>query len=155
MDGTELFANGHPWDIADELARQGYNLNRPDWREHPYFRNNLVCEHVDRVERGIDGWLRDLGYIREGFYYRCVRQDSEQKTVALFSHGGSSCAAMGHMLNLTFPYACALFHLEFTGITILRLDRTPGETHLPCLELANDGKHIHNTSARYHRLADM
>ncbi len=153
MDGTELFANGHPWDIADELARQGYNLNRPDWREHPYFRNNLVCEHVDRVERGIDGWLRDLGYIREGFYYRCVRKDSEQKTVALFSHGGSSCAAMGHILNLPFPYATALLHLEFTGITVLRMDRKPGSMALPCLELANDAKHI--GEGQYHRLRDM
>ena len=31
-DGTPLFADGHPWDIADELARQGINLNDPAWR---------------------------------------------------------------------------------------------------------------------------
>ena len=74
-------------------------------------------------------------------------------TVALFAHGGSSAAAMGHILNLPFPYACALFHIEFTGITIIRLDRNPGRQALPCLELANDGRHIRG--ACYHRLADM
>ena len=152
-DGAPLFADGHPWDIADELARQGINLNDPAWREHPFFRNNTVCDSVDQVEKGIDEWLSDLGYHREGAYYRCCRTNDEQKTVALFSHGGSSCAAMGHMLNLPFPYACALLHLEFTGITILRLDRKPGSMVLPCLELANDGQHIRGES--YHRLKEM
>ena len=152
-NGSPIFANGHPWDQADEMVRQGKDLNAPDWREDPLFRNNRVCDSVDRVVKGIDEWLEGLGYIREGYYYRCVRPDDMQKTVALFSHGGSSCAAMGHMLNLTFPYACALLHLEFTGITILRLDRHPGSLTLPCMELGNDGKHIRGDS--YHRLRDM
>ena len=152
-DGSPLFAGGHPWNISDELARQGVDLTRKDWRGHPFFRNNTVLDSVDLVEAGIDRWLGSFGYIRDGFYYRCERQDAAQKTVALFSHGGSSCAAMGHILNLPFPYACALLHLEFTGITVLRLDRHPGMQTLPCLELANDGRHIHNS--RYHRLKDM
>ena len=139
-DETPLFADGHPWDMADELARRGFNLNTPDWREHPFFRNNRVCDSVDQVEQGIDSWLAKLGYLREGAYYRCARPNREQKTVALFSHGGSSCAAMGHILNLPFPYLCALLHLEFTGITILRMDRNPGSLTLPCLELGNDGR---------------
>ena len=152
-DGETVFANGHPWDIADELGRQGVNLNDPGWRAHPFFSNNIVCENVDEVEQGIDRWLAGLGYRREGFYYRCVRPDDGQQTVALFSHGGSSCAAMGHMLNLPFPYACGLLHIEFTGITVLRLDRRPGSKVLPCLELANDGRHIRGDS--YFRLARM
>ena len=153
IDGEPLFAGGHPWDIADELARQGWNLNRTDWAELPYFKNNVVTENVRLVEANIDKWLASLGYIREGFYYRCALPDSSQRTVALFSHGGSSAAAMGHILNLPFPYACALFHLEFTGITTLRLDRNPGAVSLPCLELGNDGRHIH--TGKYHRLNDM
>ena len=152
-DGSPVFADGHPWDIADETARQGIDLNRPDWQELPFFRNNIVCDGVREVEQGIDGWLNDLGYRREGFYYCCERGSCEQKTVALFSHGGSSCAAMGHMLNLPFPYACALLHLEFTGITILRLSREYGSVNLPCMELANDGRHIGQES--YHRLKNL
>ena len=152
-DGSPIPAGGHPWDLADELARQGINLNTPEWRKHPYFRNNVVCDSVDAVETGIDKWLLEKGYSREGAYYRCVRENEEQETVALFSHGGSSCAAMGHILNLPFPYACALLHLEFTGITVLRLDRHPGAKTLPCLELANDGRHIRENL--YHRLKNM
>ena len=152
-DGTPLPSDGHPWDLADLLAGEGWDLTNPGWREHPYFRNNRVTENVDMVAQRTDEWLLSLGYERNGAFYRCVRPDDRQKTVALFSHGGSSAAAMGHILNLPFPYACGLFHLEFTGITIIRLDRNPGQQRLPCLELANDGRHINGT--RYHRLADM
>ena len=152
-DGTPMPADGHPWDLADMLAAEGRDLTDPAWREHPYFRNNKVTAEADHVARKTDEWLHTLGYERNGAYYRCLRPDDRQATVALFSHGGSSAAAMGHILNLPFPYACALFHIEFTGITIIRLDRNPGRQALPCLELANDGRHIRG--ACYHRLADM
>ena len=153
IDGTPVPADGHPWDLADMLAAEGRDLTDPDWREHPYFSNNLVTAEADHVAQKTDEWLLSLGYERRGAYYRCVRSDDAQRTVALFSHGGSSAAAMGHILNLPFPYACGLFHLEFTGITVIRLDRNPGMQRLPCLELANDGRHIRGS--RYHRLADM
>lgn len=152
-DGTPVPADGHPWDLADMLAAEGWDLTDPRWRDHPYFSHNAVTAEADRVAGMTDEWLRSLGYERSGAYYRCVRPDNTQKTVALFSHGGSSAAAMAHILNLTFPYACGLFHLEFTGITVIRLDRNPGKQALPCLELANDGRHIRGV--RYHRLADM
>ena len=153
IDGTPLPSDGHPWDLADLMAEEGWDLTNPGWREHPYFRNNRVTANADLVAEKTDEWLRTLGYEREGAFYRCVRPDNRQTTVALFSHGGSSAAAIGHILNLPFPYACGLFHLEFTGITIIRLDRNPGSQRLPCLELANDGRHIQGP--HYHRLKDM
>ena len=152
-DGTPIPADGHPWELADLLAAEGWDLMNPSWREHPCFSNNLVTAEADQVGQETDGWLRTLGYEREGAYYRCIRPDDRQTSVALFSHGGSSAAAMGHILNLPFPYACGLFHIEFTGITVIRLSRKPGSRTMPCLELANDAGHIHG--ALYHRLADM
>ncbi len=152
MDDNPIFADGHPWDIADEMARQGIDLNSPDWRESSFFRTNRVLESIDRVEQGIDEWLAEFGYIREGAYYNHTHEEKEHHTIALFSHGGSSCAALGHILNLPFPYTCGLLHFEFTGITVVRMDRKAGPGTLPCLELANDGRHI--LEGRYHRLED-
>ena len=63
-------------------------------------------------------------------------------TVALFSHGGSSTAAMAHIMGMTFPYASGVFHMEFTGITVIRLSREPGSQTAPCLELVNDSRHL-------------
>lgn len=141
-DGEELYAGGHPWAIADEMARQGMELNRPDWRDAPWFRTNRVVECVDRVERGIDEWLAGFGYLREGKHYRHTTEEEQHKTVALFSHGGSSCAAMGHILGLPFPYAIALLHLDFTGITVVRLDSRAGIGAIPQLKCSNDTAHL-------------
>lgn len=146
-DGAPLYAGGHPWAIVDEMARQGVDLNRPDWRETPYFRTNRVLDCVDAVERGIDGWLAGFGYERAGAYYRRTAAEEAPRTVALFSHGGSSCAAMGHILNLPFPYACAAFHLDFTGVTVLRMDGQVGAGTLPRIELANDAAHLRGERA--------
>ena len=93
IDGTPVPADGHPWDLADMLAAEGRDLTDPDWREHPYFSNNLVTAEADHVAQKTDEWLLSLGYERRGAYYRCVRSDDAQRTVALFSHGGSSAAA--------------------------------------------------------------
>lgn len=141
-DGEALYAGGHPWAIADEMARQGMELNRPDWRDAPWFRTNRVVECVDRVERGIDEWLAGFGYLREGKHYRHTAEEEQYKTVALFSHGGSSCAAMGHILGLPFPYAIALLHLDFTGITVVRLDSRAGIGAIPQLKCSNDTAHL-------------
>ena len=78
-DGAELFAGGHPWAIADEMARQGIELNRPDWRDSPYFRTNRVLDCIDRVEAGIDGWLAGYGYVREGACYQHAAEEKQQK----------------------------------------------------------------------------
>ncbi len=142
MDGVPVPSDGHPWDIANRLMLEGWDLTSPAWRTHPYFLHNLVTESADRVAREIDGWLSGLGYDREGFCYRCTRADDRQSSVALFSHGGSSSAALAHMLNLTFPYTCAVFHQAFTTLTVLRMDRQPGSLSLPCLELVNDCRHL-------------
>ena len=45
---------------------------------------------------------------------------------------------------------CALLHIEFTGINIIRFDRKKGPGTLPCIELGNDGKHV--TEGWNHRL---
>ena len=142
VDGTPTFANGHPWDIADALARQGWDLTRTDWPEHPYFSNNQVTASAAYVARETDAWLETLGYVREGAYYRCAREDDEQHTVALFCHGGSSAAALAHIFNLPFPYMCGTLHLPFTSLSIVRFTSVPGDKTLPVMELIGDGRHI-------------
>ncbi len=141
-DGTPIFAGGHPWAIVDEMARQGIGLNRPDWRDSPFFRTNRVVECVEGIGKGLDEWLAGYGYLREGAYYRREREETEERSVALFCHGGSSAAAMGHLLDLPFPSACAMLQLDFTGVTVVRLDRSPGAGTLPRLELSNDIRHL-------------
>ena len=133
-DGTELFAGGHPWNIVDEMALKGLDLTRTDWRENSFFKTNRILGCIDQVEKGIDEWLAGFGYVRSGAYYTHNQTEEKHRTIAVFCHGGSSSAAIGHILNLPFPYICALLHLEYTGVAILRFDRRAGAGKLPCLE---------------------
>ena len=142
-DGNQIFADGHPWDISDEMAHQGMDLTSTDWQTNRFFINNLAVSSVNAVESGIDEWLSEFGYKRQGLYYGHDVEEDDHKTVALFCHGGSSSVAIAHMMNLQFPYVCAMLHMEFTGITVIRLDKKKGICTLPCLELANDAGHLH------------
>ncbi len=138
--GKPVFSGGHPWDIADELSRTGWDLTRTDWPEHPLFTDNRVTDSALTVAGKTDEWMASLGYMRDGAYYRCMKEN--RSTVALFSHGGSSVAMAARLLNLPFPYLCASMHFHFTGIAILRFDSREGKAQLPVWELINDGAHV-------------
>ncbi len=140
-EGKPVFRHGNPWEAANELMRRGYDLTDPGWAGHPLYENSVVAEDAARVGREIDGWMASLGYARDGLYYRCARMD-HPGAVALFSHGGSSLAALSRLFNLTFPYLCATMHEPFCGITVARFSDELNEPALPCLELANDGRHV-------------
>lgn len=139
--GAELPNGGNPWSEAERAMQLGENLMRADWRDEGIFSSNIVKRYVDAVAVGIDGWLASLGYEREGMYYRAVRGDTN-RTIAMFSHGGSSTAALAHMFSLPFPYLCRTLQPDFTAVTAVSLPDEIGMPALPTLEIANDSRHI-------------
>ena len=143
IEGELYDKKWNPWLGVDALVKSGQNLQAPDWREFPVFKDTFSTIDSDKIAVEADKWLLTLGYKREGLYYRCTRQDDAEKTIAVFCHGGSSTAFMAHVLNQTFPYMCAsLLRYPFTTISILKFDRTPGNLTLPIIELLNDNGHL-------------
>ena len=132
----------NPWNGADELVWSGQSLQTPDWREYPVFKGDFSTEDADKIGVETDKWLETLGYKREGLYYRNIRKDDEQKTVAIFNHGGASAAFIARVLNQPFPYMCELLHFAHTAISVLRFDKTPGRLTVPTIELLNDSRHL-------------
>ena len=133
-----------PWAASDKMISKGQELCTENWREIPVFTGNTATIDVDNVMKNADSLLEKWGYKREGLYYRNIRSNDDQHTIALFSHGGSSTALLSRIFNIPFPYLCATLHIPHTGITILRFDRTPGKLAVPVIELACDGRHIQN-----------
>ena len=140
----ELYNNKwNPWLGVNALVREGKDVQSDDWREYPVFKNNFTTIDVDKITLETDKWLKELGYKREGKYYRNTRKDDKEKTIAIFCHGGSSTAFMAHVLNQTFPYMCSvLLNFPHTTISVLKFDKTPGELTLPIIELLNDDRHL-------------
>lgn len=147
--GTEddLYNNKwNPWLGVQALIREGKDLQSPDWREYPVFKDNLATVDADKIGVETDKWLAGLGYVRQGLYYRNVGKGTEggkEKTIAIFCHGGASAAFLARVLNQTFPYMCgSLLHFPHTTITVLEFDKTPGELTLPIIDLLNDARHL-------------
>jgi probable phosphoglycerate mutase len=135
-------AEGHPWNLVEDMVLEGKTLHDGNWQEHPPFLGNSICGNVNLIGEEFDRWLETLGYTREGEYYRAG--ENTRKTVALFSHGGSSNAVLAHIFSLPFPFVIQVLRAGFTSITILNFPDTPGKLVLPVLELANDCAHIQN-----------
>lgn len=139
VDGP-AYADGHPWTIADGMVAGGEPLVDAAWRDHPEFCRNRLLDCCDKVAVGADAWLAELGYVREGLYYRVT--GGAPKTIAVFGHGGESAAMLTHLFNLPFPFACQAMGPDYTGITIVDFPNRPGELIAPRFELMNDARHI-------------
>lgn len=139
-DGEALPHNGNPWDVVPDIVASGEPIPTDDWTERDPFCKSRLPSSYSVVAEGIDRWLADLGYTREGAYYR-VGENTNQ-TVAMFSHGGSSSVALSHLLNVPFLQICAMFHLDFTSVTVLHFPNKAGELVMPKLYCVGDAKHI-------------
>lgn len=147
-DGNEVYKDGHPWDTSLYAISLGYSLMDDSWTKLPPFCNNIVFSEIERVARQSDEWLAGLGYTREGANYRVTGENTD-RTIALFSHGGSSSALLSRMLNLPFFYLCRAICPDFTAITVLSLSDEIGSLTTPMIELANDSRHIRGGGVSY------
>ena len=145
VDGKEeMPKGGHPWMLADEMARSNdWDLTLENWKEHPYFRNNKATKLYEGIAENIDKFLAGHGYVREGFRYLCTGGNTE-KTIALFSHGGSGACALSRILNLPLPYTMVILPYDFTSVTIVNFPDEPGKYVFRRLELFNDVHHFAN-----------
>lgn len=140
MDGKPIYMDGHPWRIMDDMVAKGQSILKPDWMDREPFCHNKVINHVKRVTKSTDTWLSGLGYEREGDYYR-VGADTD-KTVAMFSHGGSSGVMLAHIFNLPYLFVGTSIRPEFTAITIVNFSNETGVLTAPKFELVNDTYHL-------------
>lgn len=143
--GPGVPCDGHPWTLSDWMMQEGFNFYSDNWREHPYFKENVVTEHYDRVSGAFDTFLETLGYRREGNRFKCLNETN--RTVALFSHGGSGAIVLARLLDLPFPWVISRMEYGFTSIIIVSFPDTPGEYCFPRLDLFNDLAHIRGLSS--------
>jgi len=140
VDDVPLEEDGHPWYAAWARASRGEDQRHTDWENHGQFPRNKVVDCVRIVTEGFDEWMKFLGYTREGLYYRAG--ENTGGTVAMFSHGGASSAALAHLLNIPFPLFCGSFEIDFTSVTVVELSDEPGKLVMPFVRLMNDARHI-------------
>ncbi len=144
--GPGIPDEGHPWTVSDRMiCRDDVDFFHEDRRRHPFFRDNAAVRHLDEISGRFDALMLEQGYRREGTRYLC--ETDRQKTIAVFSHGGSGACALAHLLALPFPYVCTVLPYEFTSVIILEFPVKKGEYVHPRIELFNDTAHTAGISA--------
>lgn len=140
LDGTPDWEIYSPWKLSKENVKANEPLVDSEWTSRKGYAQSKVVAEVEKVSEGIDDFLASFGYVREGNYYRINKGVDE--TIVLVSHGGSSCAALSHLFNLTFPFVCHTFRIDFTGICEVELYGEQGDLVSPRFGLINDARHI-------------
>lgn len=139
--GDNIPNKGHIWSLSDKMINEdNFDFCRQDWKEHPYFKNNIVMPYYEKIADSIDAFLAQQGYRHDGQRFFCNQENT--KTIALFSHGGSGGAALSHILSLPFPYVLCVFPYAYTSVITLDFPSKQGEYVHPHVELFNDVAHI-------------
>ncbi|MBR4059210.1 MAG: histidine phosphatase family protein [Lachnospiraceae bacterium] len=142
IDGEPIFQNGNPWYTVEDMVTRGQPVMYTEWMDRKPFSSNKVVSHVRNVSQSMDTWLSTLGYEREGDFYRVG--ETTKKTIAMFSHAGSSSAMLAHLFNIPFPFVCHAMSPKFTGITTVSFSDEEGTIVSPKFEILNDARHIQN-----------
>lgn len=138
--GPEVPYNGHPWTLGDRMLQEGFDFQTQNWMEHPFFSGNDATNCYKEVSVCFDAFLAEQGYKHEGRRYLC--ETGTDKTIAVFSHGGSGACVLAHLLNLPFPYVASVMPYDYTSIIILNFPVVNGAYIFPHIELFNDCAHI-------------
>ena len=144
--GEGIPADGHPWTLSSQMiSQESFDFYQEDWRQHPFFKKNIATEYYDSITEQFDVFLCSQGYRHEKSRFYCAAET--QKTIAIFSHGGSGACVLAHLLALPFPYVAAELPYDFTSITILDFPVKPHEYVHPHIKLFNDTRHIRDLSS--------
>ncbi len=130
----------HPWTLAEEWTRKGKDIINADWQSDPEYKGVTLASDYNKVACEFDNWLKNFGFEREGKYYRITSENKD--TILLASHAGASTAAISHIFNIPFLYACYTIGCDYTAITEVVFDGKVGELIAPKFTLVNDARHI-------------
>ena len=140
INDTPILDGGHPWLLSARTVSEGKTLRDPAWRERENYCNNKLLQTTANVIEGLDAWLGELGYVREGEYYR-VASRIPYRAVALFGHGTASATEFSHLFNLPLPQVIGLLSIDYTCVTVIELPDKVGELVYPRL-ISTDAHHI-------------
>ena len=140
----------HPWNCAYALAASGADMVRYDYDSLPTYHDTRFEECFHFVSRSFDEWLAGFGYERDGLIYRCTREND--RTIALFSHGGASSCVFAHLLNLPPMYLCACFPIGFTSFTVFDFRGEAGGPAVPVLSVFNEHAHIEDGCPNHYEM---
>lgn len=138
--------NGYdPWSLSARMVSRGQSLLSPTWPLEDPFNTSFTTDYCLKVGIEFDKLLEELGYKRDGDFYRVV--EPKYKTILLASHGGSSTAVLSRIFNIPVPFVSRAICPSFTAITVVSFYGEEGDIICPQIEIMNDARHIMGINA--------
>lgn len=94
-----------------------------------------------RIAAASDGFLKKLGYEREGKVYRIIKPSDEK--VALFCHAGMGNLTLSHMLAIPPVVFWSGFYATHSGVTSLDFENRPDGYTAPICMSFSDISHLY------------
>ncbi len=88
------------WDwLPQDWTTQPEFYDPVKWSQNPIMMEGHVGEEYDRVCKGLDDFLSEHGYRRDGRFYRA--ESPNRDTYVFFTHFGATCVFLSHLLNIS------------------------------------------------------
>ena len=131
-----------PWDLWPGYWTKVPQLQNVDtFADSDLMRTGRVKEEYARVCAGIDGILKERGYIRDGKMYR-ARQHGED-TLVFFCHMGVTFFILSHLLNISPVNLIHGMFLAPSSVTVLTTEEVrPKEAYFRC-QMVGDTSHLY------------
>ena len=87
------------WDwMPEDWTSEDIFYDYDKWTEHPVFSASEVGKEVEYVYSEFEKLLEELGYVREGRYFRAVKPNND--TIVFFCHFGLECVLLSYLLHI-------------------------------------------------------
>ena len=118
------YSTASPWALTDEWLKTDHAYPAGDsWKKDERIINDRIIDDVETRIKEFDKFMAEQGLVRNGQGYE-VTKKAEDKTIAIFCHGGLSSALVAHLLNIPFWTFVAQFSVALTEITLITIDES-------------------------------
>ncbi len=109
------------------------------WYNDERLPENQFEKGIERVNKGVDEWLKSLGYEhdRKRGIYKAIKPTEDR--VALFAHQGFGLAFLSSLLDIPYPIICTRFDMGHSDMTVIEFVEKNGIVIPKVLTLSNDG----------------
>lgn len=115
-----------------------------EWYRTKPFADMPIAEMTTEIFNGLDTFLAEQGYVREGRLYKI--QDPCEKNIVLFFHGVVGVTLLAHLFEIPINLAWANLELHTTGITKFWFQNYGSEYTAPRCMALNVRPHLWNVS---------
>ena len=91
------------WDwLPQDFADHDAFFNPDTWMDHPVYDDSDIRKEVAYIYETFEKLLNELGYKKEGRYFKAVRPNND--TIVFFTHFALNSILLGYLLNIS-PFA--------------------------------------------------